>query len=154
MDETIQLRVLLLWLAWDLGEELTEQIGRIWDAKELQAMLRANAMFLKLIPPIAADDSARADLEQSISRTVRPTPEAAQRAQKWLEHHWNFGLGWSKGFDTSNDIRLGGFCCVPGKVDEPHVVLELSDSIVGFWNFDGIRKFEKSRVLGVCAKSA
>lgn len=154
MDETIQLRVLLLWLAWDLGEELTEQIGRIWDAKELQAMLRANAMFLKLIPPIAADDSARADLEQSISRTVRPTPEAAQRAQKWLEHHWNFGLGWSKGFDTSNDVRLGGFCCVPGKVDEPHVILELSDSIVGFWDFDGIRKFEKSRVLGVCAKSA
>lgn len=149
MDETIQLRVLLLWLAWDLGEELTEQIGRIWDAKELQSLLQANALFLKLIPPIATDDSARADLEQSISRTVRQTPEAAQRAQKWLEHHWNYGLGWSKGFDTSDNIRVGGYCCVPGKVDDPHVVIELSDSIVGFWDFDRVRQFEKNRVLGV-----
>ena len=36
-DEGVQLRVLLLWLAWDIGEELTEQIGRIWDDTELKA---------------------------------------------------------------------------------------------------------------------
>jgi len=153
MDETIQLRVLLLWLAWDLGEELTEQIGRIWDANELQAMLRANAMFLKLIPVIAADDDARADLEQSISRTVRPTPEAAHRAQKWLKRHWNFGLEWLNGFDTSDNIRVGGYCCVSGAANDPHVVVELSDSVVGFWDFDRVRRFEKNRVLGVKPKT-
>jgi hypothetical protein len=43
----------MLWLAWDLGEELTEQIGRIWDPKELEAKLRGNAAFLKLMPPIS-----------------------------------------------------------------------------------------------------
>lgn len=152
-DEGIQLRVLLLWLAWDLGEELTEQIRRIWDAKELQARLRANALFLELIPPIATDNSARADLEQSIARTARPTPEAVLRAQKWLEHHWNFGLEWSKGFDMSDGIRLGGWCCVPGIMDAPHVVIELSDRFVCFLDFDRVRQFEKSRVLGVSPKS-
>jgi hypothetical protein len=79
-DEGMQLRVLLLWLAWDLGEELTEQIGRIWEPKELEAKLRGNAAFLKLMPPISRDNAARAELEQSIARTVRPTPEAALRA--------------------------------------------------------------------------
>jgi hypothetical protein len=152
--EGIQLRVLLLWLAWDLGEELTEQISRIWEIEKTENRLHANAAFLKLIPPIVSDESARGDLEQSISRTVRPTPEAVLRAQKWLERHWNYGLEWSKGFDTSDIIGLGGYCCVPGKVNDPHVVIELSDRYVGFWDFDRIRKFEKSRVLGVSPKFA
>ena len=56
-DEATQLRILLLWLAWDLGEELTEQIARIWDAKELHAKLAANALFLKLMPDVAIDES-------------------------------------------------------------------------------------------------
>lgn len=149
-DETVQLRVLMLWLAWDLGHELTGQVGKFLDAYELRAKLGINAMFLNLIPPIVADNTALAELEECISRTIRPTPEAALRAQKWLARHWNFGLAWANGVDTGNDIHIGGFCCVPGHVDEPHVVVELSDRVVGFWDFaEEIRRFEKGRVLGV-----
>lgn len=147
-DEGIQLRVLLLWLAWDLGDELTDQIGRIWDASELKAKLCTNAVFLKLIPPIAEDSSARADLEQSISRTVRSTPEAALKASNWLGRHLNFGIAWANGFSESNELRVGGYCYVPGKVDEPRVVIELTDSVVGFWDYDRVRRFSRGHVQG------
>ncbi len=148
-DEGVQLRVLLLWLAWDLGEELTEQIGRIWDASELQAKLCANAMFLKLIPPIAEDKSAREDLEQSISRTLPPAPDAVRLASRWLTRHMDFGDSWAHGFRECDSLHIGGYCCVPGKVDKPQVVLELSDSVVGFCDYDRVWSFSRSRVIGV-----
>jgi len=148
-EEGTQLRVLLLWLAWDLGEELTDQLGRIWDAGELQAKLRANAMFLKLIPPIAQDAAARSELEQSISRTIRPSPEAALRASKWLVGHLKFGAAWAKGVSDGTTLRVGGYCRVPGMVEEPRVVLEVSDSLVGFWDYDRIRSFARDRVVAV-----
>jgi hypothetical protein len=148
-EETIQLRVLLLWLAWDLGEELTDQIGRFLDADELKSKLYTNAMFLKLLPPIANNNSALNELWESILRTNRQAPEATLRAQKWLTRHAKYGLEWTKGFDTDGYIHVGGYCYVPGKVDEPHVVIEASDRIVGFWDFDRIRQFERDRVIGV-----
>lgn len=147
-DEGMQLRVLLLWLAWDLGEELTEQIGRIWEPKELNAKLRSNAAFLKLMPPISNDKAATAELEQSIARTVRATPEAALRAENWLVRHLRFGDDWGKGFSESETIRVGGYCVVPGQIDEPRVVLEVSADIVGFWDFDRIGRYSRTRVLG------
>jgi len=147
-DEATQLRVLLLWLAWDLGEELTDQIGRIWDPNELQAKLCSNAAFLKLLPPIAKDCDARIDLEQSIAHTVRETPEATVRATNWLSRQLKFGDAWASGFRQCDDLRVGGICYVPGKVDEPHVVLELSDDFVGFWDFGRVRKFARNRVFG------
>ena len=148
-EEGTQLRVLLLWLAWDLGEELTDQIGRIWDASELQAKLRANAMFLKLLPPIAEDAAARTELEQSISRTVRATPEAALRANSWLDGHMKYGAAWAKGGSDGEALRVGGYCRVPGKVEDPRVVLEVSDSVVGFWDYDRIWRFSRDRVVAV-----
>jgi hypothetical protein len=148
-DEGMQLRVLLLWLAWDLGEELTEQIGRIWEPKELEAKLRGNAAFLKLMPPISRDNAARAELEQSIARTVRPTPEAALRAGNWLERHLRFGDEWGNGFSESPALRVGGYCYVPGKINEPRVVLEVSGDVVGFWDYDRVWRFARDRVLGV-----
>ena len=147
-DEGIQLRVLLLWLAWDLGEELTEQVGRIWVPKELEAKLRGNAAFLKLMPPISRDDAAITELEQSIVRTVRPTPEAAVLASNWLARHLRFGNEWVNGFGDSNELRVGGFCYVPGKVDEPRVVFELSDDVVGLWDYDRVWRFARNRVIG------
>lgn len=152
-DEIVQLRVLLLWLAWDLGLELTEQVGRLLDADELKSRLCTNAMFFRLLPSVATDNAALVELWESILRTNRQAPEAALRAQKWMTRHHNYGLAWTNGFDTNNDIRVGGYCCVPGKVDTPHVVIELSDSIVGFWDFDRVWQFERNRVKGMTAKS-
>jgi len=151
-DEGMQLRVLLLWLAWDIGEELTEQIGRIWDPEELSAKLRSNAAFLKLLPPISKDNAAKAELEQSLARTVRPTPEAAVRANRWLARHLQFGEAWADGFSDCQDIRVGGYCYVPGKVGEPRVVLGLTDGFVKFWDYDRECSFIRDRVVGAAPK--
>ena len=147
--EGTQLRVLLLWLAWDLGEELTEQIGRIWEPEDLNARLRSNAAFLKLMPPISTDKAATAELEHSVARTVRPTPEAALRAQSWLARHLRFGQDWSNGFSQCEEIRIGGYCYVPGQINDPRVVLEVSPNDIGFWDYDQVRRFTRNRVAGV-----
>jgi len=148
-DEGVQLRVLLLWLAWDLGEELTEQISRFWDVAETESRLRANAAFLRLIPPIVSDEGARSELEQSISRTVRPTPDAAGRAQNWVDRHWRFGLAWSRGFEVGNDLRVGGFCYVPGVIAEPRVILGITDGFVSILDYDRTRQFQADRVVAI-----
>ncbi len=148
-DEMTQLRVLLLWLAWDLGEELTEKVNRFWDSEELQAKLTTNALFLKLMPRIIEDKSARADLEQSIARTISPTPQAAIRANKWLKRHIHFGEVCSNGFIDSDELHVGGYCYVPGKVEEPQVVVELSNGNVGFCDFGKIRTFLRNKVIGM-----
>lgn len=147
-DEGTQLRVLLLWLAWDLGEELTEQFSRIWEPEDLNARLRSNATFLKLLPLIANDHNAIEDLTTSIAHTVLEIPDAATRANNWLDQHLRFGGKWANGFRQCEELHVGGLCCVPGKVDEPRVVLELSDDLVGFWDFDRVRRFERFRVAG------
>lgn len=153
-DEGMQLRVLLLWLAWDLGEELTEQIGRIWEPEELNAKLRSNAAFLKLMPPVSNDKAATKELEQSIARTVRPTPEAALRAESWLARHQRFGKNWASGFRQCEAIRVGGYCYVPGQIDEPRVVIEAAGDIVGFWDYDRVARFARKRVFGVMPVSS
>ena len=153
-DEGTQLRVLMLWLAWDLGEELTEQIGRIWEPEDLNARLRSNAAFLKLMPPISTDKAATAELEQSVARTVRLTPEAALRAQIWLARHLRFGQEWSNGFSQCEEIRIGGYCYIPGQINEPRVVLEVSPNDIGFWDYDQVRRFTRNRVAGVVSGQA
>jgi len=146
-DEGIQLRILLLWLAWDLGEELTEQISEIWELEKKESRLRANAAFLKLIPPIVSDHGARSDLEQAISRTVRRTPEAVARSQLWLDRHWKFGTEWSRGFEVGDDLRVGGVCYVPDVIREPRVVLGIAGGFVQVMDYDRIREFTADRVV-------
>jgi len=148
-DEAMQLRVLLMWLAWDLGEELTEQVDRFWDAEQLQSKLCANAVFLKLMPDIMRDESACLELEQSISRTIRPTPVAAIRAETWLVQVTRFGEACASGFTQCDDLRVGGYGYVPGYVDEAQIVAELSSETVGFCSFGMIRRFSRSRVVGL-----
>ena len=101
------------------------------------------------MPPISKDKSAIADLEQSIARTVRPTPEAALRAQSWLTRHLRFGDDWGNGFAECEAVRVGGYCMVPGQIDEPRVVLEVFDDIVGCWDYDRIWRYSRNRVVGV-----
>ena len=148
-EESVQLRVLLLWLAWDLGEELTEEVNRIWDKKERKTKLFTNSVFLKLMPGVSVDDSARVELEQSISRTIRSTPEAAKRATEWLNRHLSFGSTWSVGIRDCEDLKVGGYCRVPDIADEPHVIVEVSDKSIGFCDYDRVRRFKRDRVVGV-----
>ncbi len=148
-EEGAQLRVLLLWLAWDLGDELTDQIGRIWDPQELQSKLRRNAVLLKLIPPVSQDSPAWQELIDSIARTVPSNPDSALAAKKWVDRHLIFGALWSGEFQLTPELRVGGFCCIPGKLAEPRVVMELTGEEVAFWDYDRLRRFERKRVSGV-----
>jgi len=152
-DEGVQLRVLLLWLAWDLGEELTDQISKIWELEKAESRLRANAAFLKLIPPIVLDDGARSDLEQSISRTVLRTPEAVARSQLWLARHWKFGVEWSRGFEAGNGLRVGGACCAPPKVPEPRIILGIANGIVRIFDFDRTWQFQADKVVPIAPRN-
>jgi hypothetical protein len=148
-EEGVQLRVLLLWLAWDLGEELTEQVDRILDGHEKRARLRTNAVFLELLPPIADDEVARAELAQSISRTIRQTPAVAVRAAGWLDRHFVYGAAWSKGVTEGGALRVGGYCRVPGRSNAPRIILDVSDRYVQFWDFDDEVSFERDRVVTI-----
>lgn len=150
-DEATQLRVLLLWLAWDVGEELTEQIDRslLFEPAALRSRLQANAFFVKLMPCVVREEDAKADLQESIQRTTKPTPEAAQRAAQWLARHWEFGSRWARGTHELADLRIGGFCRVQAQGGDPRVVVELDHDNVGFWNFDQVKRFRRDRVVGV-----
>jgi hypothetical protein len=148
-DESMQLRTLLVWLAWDLGEALTPDISRIWDGVEKKEKLQSNAVFLSLMPKISADQQARQELTEHIQKTCRDTPESASRADQWLSLHMTYAASWASGFDETSELVLGGFCSVPGIADEPRVILELSQDVVGFWDFDEVRRFQRNRVIGM-----
>lgn len=148
-DETMQLRTLLVWLAWDLGDELTVEVSRIWEADEKFCKLQANAVFLALLPAIAADRQASTELRDSIQRTVKSTPVASIQAEQWLGLHMAYGTSWTVGKVESDQMEIGGYCRVPGLVDEPRIILELNQDVVGFWDFDQVRRFKRERVIAL-----
>lgn len=148
-DESMQLRTLLVWLAWDLGERLTLEVARIWDKAEKMSKLQSNAVFLSLMPMIAVDDEAMTELHEHLQKTCRDTPEAVSHADQWLSLHLAYGALWASGFREAVDLELGGFCSVPGIVEEPRVILELTSAAVSFWDFDRVRSFQRDRVLGM-----
>lgn len=148
-DETMQLRTLLVWLAWDLGDELRVEVSRIWEADEKLCKLQANAVLLALLPAIAADRQASTELRDSIQRTVKSTPVASMQAEKWLGVHMSYGTSWTVGSVESDQMEVGGYCQVPGLVDEPRIILELNQDVVGFWDFDQVRRFKRERVIAL-----
>jgi hypothetical protein len=148
-EESIQLRVLLAWLAWDVGDELTDQFRRIYDASELKAKLKANALFLKLMPTIAADESATTELRESISKTIKTSPSASLRATEWMKTHHGYGNAWLQGMKTSDALKVGGYCRLADQESLVSVVFELHNGIVGFWDFDRVKQYEAKRVTAV-----
>lgn len=148
-EETMQLRALLVWLAWDLGDELTDAINPIWNYDERLPKLQANALFLALMPAIAADVQASTALHDSIQRTMKSTSVASVRAEKWLTRHMAFGTTWSAGAHECGEVKVGGYCRVKGLFDGPRVVVEVLQDRVGFWDFDRTWKFTRERVVAL-----
>ncbi len=148
-DETMQLRTLLVWLAWDLGDELTAKVSLMWGADEKRRRLQTNAVFLRLMPSIAADQDASAELRESIQRTLKLTPSASIQAEQWLGLHLAYGSSWSLGQKEGDKFEIGGYCRIPGLDDEPRVIMELDQNNVGFWDFDDVRKFKRDRVVAL-----
>ena len=71
------------------------------------------------------------------------------QAEKWLGLHMIYGSSWTVGEVESEQMEVGGYCRVPGLFDEPRIILELSQDVVGFWDFDKVRKFERGRVIAL-----
>lgn len=148
-EETMQLKALLIWLAWDLGDELTAHFNPIWDYYERLPKLQANALFLALMPTIATDVQASEALHDSIQRTMKSSSVASVRGEKWLTRHMAFGTTWSAGVQECEEMKVGGYCRVKGLSDGPRVVVEISQGAVGFWDFGQTRKYTSDRVVAL-----
>ncbi|MNG40721.1 hypothetical protein D3C84_1294480 [compost metagenome] len=60
-----------------------------------------------------------------------------------------YGTLWTVGKVESDQMEVGGYCRVPGLVDEPRIILELNQDVVGFWDFDQVRRFKRERVIAL-----
>jgi len=147
-EEAIQLRVLLLWLAWSIGEKIPESSVDAFDPNGQNEQLRAKAMFLALAPPVASDDAASDELRRYTAATLRPNPLDAARADRWVRLISEFGRFWSRDLSDAPRIEVGG-CCIVGDGSYPRVVAEVRGELVGFWDFGSIRSFKQDFVMAV-----
>ncbi|MGF6511297.1 hypothetical protein [Paraburkholderia sp. 32] len=147
-EEAIQLRVLLLWLAWSIGDKVPESSVDAFDPNGQNEQLRAKAMFLALAPPVAGDDAASDELRRYTSATLRPNPLDAARADRWIRLTNEFGRFWSRSLSDAPRIEVGG-CCIVGDGSYPRVVAEVHGELVGFWDFGSIRSFKQDFVMAV-----
>ena len=152
LEEVSYLRALLLWMAWDLGEELTDRISPLLDADDSMGRIRTNAILFELLPTAATDPDELAELERSIRMTVTPTGEEAARAAKWLVRHLAVGKQvQSTSVSTSladADVRVGSLATVPG-TDPPRrrVVTAVDRNQFSIWEFDEVRSFVRRKVV-------
>ena len=154
LEEIGYLRSLLLWLAWDLGEELTDRISPLMAEDESMSRVRSNAILYALLPSMISDPDELAELERSIRMTVTPTGEEAARAAAWLSRHLVVAkkvLPISEN-STGREItfEVGHLALVPGS--RPPINRVIS-SIIGnqfsVWEFDGVRSFVRKCVAAV-----
>ena len=150
LEEVSYLRALLLWMAWDLGEELTDRINPLLDVGESMGRIRCNAILFELLPTAVTDPDELAELERSIRMTVTPTGEEAARAAKWLIRHLAVGkqvqdASVSKSLADA-EMRVGSLATVPGtSPPRRRVVTAVDGKQFSVWEFDGVRSFVRQR---------
>jgi hypothetical protein len=147
-EEAIQLRVLLLWLAWSIGDKVPESSVDAFDPNGQNEQVRAKAMFLALAPPVVGDDAASDQLRRYTAATLRPNPLDAARADRWIRLINEFGRFWSRDLSDAPRIEVGG-CCIVGDGSYPRVVAEVHGELVGFWDFGSVRSFKQDFVMAV-----
>jgi len=147
-EEVSHLRSMLLWLAWDLGEELTDRISPLLEKVDATRQIHANAILYELLPVVASDHDEVAELERSMQLTSAQTAEEGARASAWLTRHLGVGRQISTGSqgadpDTAS-LRVGALAAVPGAPPRRmRVVAALSSSEVTLWEFDRYRAFNR-----------
>ncbi|MGA4635323.1 hypothetical protein ACPA5B_15755 [Pseudomonas solani] len=67
IDEIMQLRTSPVWLAWDLGDELTAEVNLKWNLDERRQKQQTNAAFLQLLPAISVGLQVSAESREKIS---------------------------------------------------------------------------------------
>ncbi|MBL0419733.1 hypothetical protein JI739_05155 [Ramlibacter sp. AW1] len=148
IEEVSHLRSLLLWLAWDLGEELTDRISPMLEPEDLMRRIQANAILYELLPSVAADGEEVAELERSVAMTATPTGEEGARATTWITRHLGVGLQIANAGQISvgkhAELRVGALAVVPGsRPPRLRVVAALTGSEVSLYEFDGQRVFDR-----------
>jgi hypothetical protein len=147
IDEVSHLRSLLLWLAWDLGEELSDHIGELQEREVRERQISANATLLELLPQVASRDDEIAELERSLLMTAIPTGEEGARLARWLDRHLGAGRQAASMFGETRSVRLGNLAPVPKASPPRHrVVCSLNASEISFWEFDEERTFSRQLV--------
>lgn len=149
-DEPIEelgfLRSLLLWLAWDLGEELTDRVGPLVEEEDAIRAVRANAVLYELLPAVAADLDETAELERSVRMTVVPTVTEGARATMWMRRLLAVGLAVREmspeALQLKPGLARGELAMVPKSSPAClRVVCAVSGREVTLWEFDGPRTF-------------
>jgi hypothetical protein len=146
IEEVAFLRSLLLWLAWDLGEELTDRIGPLVEDADATRAVRANAVLYELLPAAAADPQETAELERSIRMTVVPTGTEGARAANWMRRHLAVGLAVrdmsAEALRIKPGLARGMLAMVPKSAPTRlRVVSAVAGAEVTLWDFDGPRTF-------------
>jgi hypothetical protein len=149
-DEPIEevgfLRSLLLWLAWDLGEELTDRISPLVEEEDVIRAVRANAVLYELLPAAASDAEEAAELGRSIRMTLLPTGTEGTRADNWLRRH--LAIGQAVTATAPEELRIrpdfhrGQLALVPkSSPARLRVVSSVVGAEVTLWDFDRSRTF-------------
>ena len=150
LEEVSYLKSLLLWLAWDIGEELTDRISPLMDADESMGCVRSNAILFELFPSTATDSDELAELERSIRMTVMPTGEEAAKAAAWVARHLEVGLQVLESAENAANsdvpLRVGELVSVSGaNPRRRRVITSVIGNEFSVWEFDGLRSFVRQR---------
>lgn len=117
IEEVGFLRALLLWLAWDLGEELTDRISSLAEESDAVRGVHANAVLYELLPTAAIDADEAEELERSIRMTIVPTGAEGARAAAWLHRHLAIGKAVNAASPSELQIKPGLLRGALGSVD-------------------------------------
>lgn len=146
IEEVGYLRSLLLWLAWDVGAEITDRFSLSMEPEETARRVRRNAVLYELLPIVVRHDDEQAELERSLIMTAAGTAEAGARLTAWLTRHLAVGraLAIASSGPAPLGLRIGAPVRVP-RSSPPRLrpIYELTSSNVTYWEFDGRPTFDR-----------
>lgn len=146
--EALQLRLLLLWLAWAVQERVPDGAVDTFN-NDLPKMLKTTALFLALAPPIARDEASYNELHGFIKATRSQNPPAVAASESWMKRTIEFAELWSRELGDAPRIVIGG-CCLVADGRYPRVVTRITDDSVTVYEYeDAPRTYQKRSVIPV-----
>ena len=147
-EELGQVRALLAWLAWDLGDAVMGPIEPMVLPEKKLKLANSYANLFELLPALALDDEAAIRLKESIRMTRSPTADEGARAESWLDYHLGLGLDLATApehtFNDRFDLHVGDLMRIPlTSPAQLRVVLEVTAQAVKLTEFDRERSFER-----------
>lgn len=158
-EEALQARALLAWLAWDIGDEYTEEFPLSLEVEEKESQLTANVALFALFPSIATDEEELAAVREGFALMRPGTVARQQRQESWLNRHAELGRRWHKLLEkplknvSSNErLKLGSIAVVTTDAErKPRIVTELAAGHVGLSTVGNMVRFQRDRVVALSA---